>query len=457
MVVIGAGIAGLASGYLVRELGREAGIAVDLTILEAADKPGGATRTTIGEGYTCEWGPNGFLDNEPATLRLVERLGLSSELVGADPSAANRYIYHHGKMRLVPMKPPQFLTSDILPLSAKLRMLCELIIPAKRDGEDETIDNFGRRRLGNQFAQYLLDPMISGIFAGDTTRMSLKAAFPKMVQMETEHGGLFRAMLAKRREKSGGGPGGPSGMLKTFRTGMGRLTGKLAEELGECVVTSSPVTEIVVNESGYRVIAGDRIVEADVVIVAAPSFAAAGMVEGIDPQVAEAIAGIKYAPVDVVCHGHRLEDFAQPINGFGVLIPRSEKIRSLGTLWSDCIFPGQAPQGYRLLRTIIGGAHDRSVRNLRRKRLNRIAEADHRRVQGVTASPSFQRIFRHPKGIAQYNVGHCDRVAKTEELERRLPGLFFTGASYRGVSVNGCAKDAFRVAEGVLKLTGRKA
>lgn len=455
VIVVGGGIAGLATGYLIRELGREAGRDPRVTVLEAGERHGGSTRTTHDEGYVCEWGPNGFLDNEPATLKLVDRLGLRGELVRADEASANRYIYHGGAMRQVPTKPPRFLASDILPLSAKLRMAMEFFIPAKRDDSDESVDRFGRRRLGARFAELMLDPMVSGIFAGDTRQLSLPAVFPKMVAMEREYGGLFKALIAKQKQarKQGteaGGPAGPKAALHTFEQGMGRLPDRLAEELSDALKLNTPVTAVEHRSGGGFVVRGEGWSrEADVVVLAAPSHATAGMIRDLSPEVADAIGDIWHAPVDVVCHGHPEEHLSDPLHGFGVLVPRSEGVRMLGSLWSDAIFPGQAPRGHRLLRTILGGAHDPKITELSADQLHATAHLEHRQVMGIQDAPTFRTEFRHPRGIAQYTIGHLDRVAASEGLERNLPGLYFTGASYRGVSINGCAKDAFRVAKTV--------
>ena len=458
VIVVGGGIAGLATAFFLRSYGREAGVEPEIEIYEASESAGGATRTTIEEGYTCEWGPNGFLDNEPATIELVERAGLTSELVRANEASASRYIYHSGLMRQVPTKPPAFLKSDILPISAKLRMALEPLVPAKRNGPEESVHSFGKRRLGSTFAELMLDPMVSGIFAGNTHNLSLEAVFPKMVAMEREYGGLFKAMIAKQRDakKNGttaGGPSGPNATLHTFRGGMGTLTKHLANQFEGSLHTGQAATNVVKSPDGTFIVHGDGWKQqADAVILAVPSWAAAEIVFDLDRDVAGAIGDIWHAPVDVVCHGYRKADLGNPLNGFGVLIPRREGIRALGTLWSDAIFPGQAPEKSRLLRTILGGAHDPGITDLDEEALHLTADEAHRRVMDVHGEPEFSRAFRHARGIAQYTLGHSDRVAKSEKLEQELPGLYFTGASYRGVSVNGCAKDAKRIARDILKI-----
>jgi oxygen-dependent protoporphyrinogen oxidase len=450
IVVIGAGVAGLAAGYLLRETGRKRGLEPRLTILEALPTPGGATRTDHLSGYTCEWGPNGFLDNEPATLALIEQLGISSSLVSSNPQANRRFIYYGGRMRELPLSPPAFLKSDILPLHAKLRMAMEIFIPPLRKDIDETVDAFGRRRLGGRFATYLLDPMVSGIFAGNSQTLSLAAVFPKMAEMEKNYGGLFKAMFAKKREarragKETGGPAGPGGKLLTFKTGMGCLTTTLAAKLEDSIITSTGAGCVQSEGGRYSVLTADHRFSADAVILACPSHAAAGIISELAPDAAGAAGDIPFAPVSVVCHGHPAAGLNHALDGFGVLIPRVEGIRSLGSLWSDSIFPGQAPPEHKLLRTMIGGAHDPGILDYSEEELHSIAHRDHDRLFGVRAEPVFRHQYIHPRGIAQYNQGHLTRVDKLDRLERELPGLFFTGASYRGVSVNGCVKDAFRI------------
>lgn len=456
VVVVGGGIAGLSSAFLIKEAAKKNNLDLDLIVLEAKPYPGGSTRTDIVDGYTCEWGPNGFLDNEPRTLELVKMLGIEDRLVRADDASSKRFIYHNGKMREVALNPMKFLTSDIVSLPTKFRMALEFFVPAKKNGNDETVYSFGRRRLGKGFAKYLLDPMVSGVFAGDTKQLSLKAVFPKMVEMESEFGGLFKAMIAKRKDakKNGskaGGPAGPSGVLHTFKYGMGELTTTLADKMNAELRLPSPVISIQYAGDKFVVVTSDDRIEADEVVLASPSFETSKIIEDIDKDVARSLNNIYFAPVDVVCHGFKSENTGHSINGFGVLAPRSEGIRSLGSLWSDSIFPGQSPDGFHLLRTILGGACDPDITGLSDEQLDNTAQEDLSRLMGLKEKPDFTRVYRHPKGIPQYTVGHLKRIAATEKMENDLSGLYFTGVSYRGVSVNGCIKDAFRVADKIFE------
>lgn len=394
VVVVGGGVAGLATAYLLREIGRERKQEANITLLEANSEPGGSTRTEHQGGFLCEWGPNGFLDNEPATFDLVKRLNLTDRLVKADEQSSKRFIFHHGKMREVPLKPPAFIVSDILPLPAKLRMAMEFFIPAKRNGAEETVYEFGERRLGAAFAKYMLDPMVSGIFAGDARQLSLPAVFPKMVEMENDYGGLFKALIAKKKEAKrdgtpASGPAGPGATLHTFRNGMGELTATLAAKLSASVHTESPVKAVIRKANGFTVQTNGAAIETDAVVLASPSFATADIIADMTRDTASAIRDIWHAPVDVVCHGHRIENVEHPLNGFGVLVPRSEGVRSLGCLWCNSIFPGQAPDGQHLLRTIIGGAHDPDVMNLSDEEIEHIARIDNGRLFGANQQPIF--------------------------------------------------------------------
>jgi oxygen-dependent protoporphyrinogen oxidase len=454
VIIVGAGVAGLSTAFLIREKTRKIGSNVDIVILEAKSYAGGSTRTDLVDGYTCEWGPNGFLDNEPLTLKLVKMLGMEDRLIHANEASSRRFIYHSGRMREIALNPAKFLKSDIVSLPVKLRMALEYFIPARRNGDDETVYEFGRRRLGAGFAKYLLDPMVSGIFAGNTKELSLKAVFPKMVEMEKEYGGLFKAMFARQKEarkkgKNQAGPAGPGGTLHTFKYGMGELTGTLADNLKTDLRLSTPVKSIVKGNGKFKVITETDEIEADNLVLACPSYEASRIIKDVDKKVARYLDEIEFAPVDVVCHGFNSENVGRSVDGFGVLVPRSEGIRSLGTLWSDSIFPGQAPDGYRLFRTILGGACDPEIVNLGDDTLSDTAKNDLSRLIDVTNEPHFTKVFRHPRGIAQYTIGHLNRVAATEQMERDLTGLYFTGVSYRGVSVNGCIKDAFRVADNI--------
>lgn len=453
--VIGGGVAGLAAAFRLREEAARAGLALELELFEREPEAGGKLRSHREAGYLFEAGPNGFLDNEPATLRLVTDLSLSGQLQRSEDAARHRYLLIGGRLRELPMSPPAFIRSDILPLAAKLRMAAELLIPRRRglgqaaDSpiQDETIDAFGRRRLGSAFAETLLDPMVKGIFGGDARRLSLAACFPKMVDMEREHGGLLKAMIklgaAKRREarEAGGGPAGPGGVLHSFQDGMAALPAALAASLGRVVRTGAPVEKVAARDDRWWITRdGQELGPYDLVIDATPAHAAAR--HHADRELADLLGNIPYAPMAVITLGFDRESLGRHLEGFGLLIPRKEGRRLLGVLWSASIFSGRAPAGKAILRCMIGGAADPEVMALDDAALTDLALSELQAIHGCRALPEQVWLLRHARAIAQYEQGHPALLSALDRLLARRPGLFLTGSAYRGVSVNHCVAEA---------------
>lgn len=459
MAVVGAGIAGLAAAFRLREEMRAADVAGEIVIYEAADVCGGWTRTERVDGFSLDHGPNGWLSNEPLTARLIGELGLTGELVRSNDAAAHRFIYTRGRLHELPSSPGRFLASRLLRPQEKLRVLGEFFTRRRADDDDESIYAFGCRRLGRGFAETMLDPMVSGIFAGNVRELSLPATFPKMRSMELEHGGLFKALIAKRREKKrsapeGGGPAGPSGVLTTLSGGVGRFTEVLAETLAPHVRKERRVIGLTRDGDGFELWCDGAKERFGAVVLAVPAHAAAEIVRDFVPEASAALDGIDFANTAVVCHIYDADRLHMKLNGFGHLIPRRDGIRALGCLWTSCIFPSQVPGGELLLRTILGGAHDAGVLDLSDDELIGTAMNDTAATLGIREKPGRTWVFRHPRGIAQYTLGHRGRVEAVDKLCNEVPGLAFVGASYRGVSLNRCVRDAYTVAPRVLERFG---
>jgi oxygen-dependent protoporphyrinogen oxidase len=447
VVVVGAGVAGLAAAHWIRELARARDRKLSLTVLEATAAAGGVTRSERHDGWVCDHGPNGFLE-EPPILELVAALGLAPRLERADARSRRRYVWRGGRLRELPTGLGGFLSTRALSARAKLRMALEPLVPARDDEADESIYDFARRRCGERFAAELLEPMVSGVFAGDPHALSLASALPRLHALERDHGGLARGMMAlARARRLQGGPAGPGGTLSSFPDGMGELTTALGRALGPDLVLGSAVRGLERSASHFVLRQGGIRWVADAVVLGCPAHAAAPIVEAACPPVGRALATIAFAPVTVVCRGHQLGDLGRPLDGFGVLAARGEGIRSLGTLCADRIFPGHAPAGHRLLRTLFGGARDLAAAALDDRALATAVDRDHARLFRPTAPPVHGCVFRHERAIAQYTLGHARRLEEIAALERAWPGLYFTGGSYRGVSVSACVADARAVAE----------
>ena len=479
VVIIGGGIAGLATALHLRDRADRVPGGVEVRVLEARDRPGGNIRTERLDGFTIEAGPNGFLDNAPATLDLVRRLGLESRLQRADESAARRFLFHRGRLHELPTGPATFLRSPVLSLRGRLRVFAEPLAGRRPEGVDESIYDFAARRIGAEAAAILVDAMVSGVFAGDVRALSLRSSFPRMHRMEEEHGGLVRALLARTRERRAarreaarrsdaldggehrvettrpGGPAGPGGTLTSFREGLDEWIDALSTELVDELRTGTAATGIAAaagsGEGRWDVRTRDgSSLAADAVVVAVPSPRAVSLLEPLDPELAGAVGAIETAGLAVVALGFRSADTG-PVQGFGFLVPRGTGPRILGCLWDSSIFPGRAPADHVLLRAMIGGAHDPAAVNAEDEVLVDQVLRDLRTTMGLVAKPVLVRIFRWPLGIGQYTVGHQDRLDRIHTRLSANPGLWVAGSSYYGISMNACIEHAPRQVEEILR------
>ena len=450
--IVGAGISGLATAQAV--LARQSD--AEIVIFEADQRVGGKVWTEISpEGYLCEGGVNGFLDKIPRTLALCDEVGVKP--VGADSSAQKRYVFSHGQLHKLPEKPPEFLASRLLSVSGRLRVLYEIFAPGT-DNPDETLAEFGTRRLGREAFERLIDPMASGVFAGDARKMSVKSCFPRIQEVEAEYGSLIRGLIKlqikarKEGRKDTPGPG-PGGRLTSFSNGMGALTDTLASRLGSRIHTDSPVAGISRNNKLYTLHMADGTdEETDVLILAVPAFAQSGILKEYEPELAGLLGEIEYPALSVVCLGYREDRIAPYLEGFGFLVPSGEQRSILGTIVDSNVFPGRAPEGHALFRTMVGGARTPQLAELPDDQLLDRVRADLKDITGLATEPEFSRIFRHEKAIPQYVVGHAARLEAIDQVLQRHPGLVLTGNAFRGVSLNDCVVNAWKTAESLMPL-----
>lgn len=460
IAIIGAGISGLATAHAIERLAAERGVQVAVTVLEKEPRAGGKIWSIKDEGYLCEWGPNGFLDSKPMTLELCDRLGIRDQLARSNDNARKRFIYSQGELHRLPENGPMFLRSKLISWSGKLRLAGELFVPPRRDAVDETLADFARRRLGPEALDKLIGPMVSGIFAGDPETMSLQSCFPRIRELEREYGGLLRAMvkLAKKKKaerkagKDVASAAGPGGVLTSFVDGIQALTDATTTRLCGEVRTGVTVVALRPRADGWELeLASGGKLEADMVVSAAPAHALAEMLKPFALDLADLVGGIPYSAMNVVCFGYPRERIARDLDGFGYLIPRKEGRATLGTLWDSSIFPGRAPEGHVLLRSMMGGATNPEAIRLTEDEIVTRTRADLRDIMGINAPPEFVRVFRHTLAIPQYLAGHSRRLAAIDERLQAHPGLFFTGNAFFGVGLNDCVHAANRTAEQVAK------
>ena len=459
-IIIGGGISGLATAYLLREKAKTAGLEIGITLIEKERTPGGKIRSIKEDGYLCEWGPNGFLDNKPQTLELCRALQVDNRLMRSNDNARKRFIFSNGILNRLPENGPSFLKSSLISWPGKLRLAMEPFIPQYSGSEDETLAAFGRRRLGEEALNKLIAPMVSGIFAGDPETMSLKSCFPRIAELEAQYGGLIKAMirLAKQKKadiaagKAVASAAGPGGVLTSFRDGIQTLTDILTAELGMTVIRSGEETvSIAKGESvPWRVVTDRGEYSADAVILATPAYASAGFLDEVDGDISAVLRQIPYATMTVVCFGYEKERITYDLNGFGYLIPKQEKLSTLGTLWDSSMFDNRAPEGKVLLRSMMGGACFPEYIKFSDAEVEQRVRFDLEKTMGISAAPSFIRIFRHEKAIPQYTVGHGKRLEALTGLVANHSGLVLTGNSYRGIGLNDCVAAAHRGAEEAL-------
>lgn len=464
VIIIGGGISGLSSAWLLRRKALQAGLEPEIILLEKEQVSGGKIRSIKDEGYTCEWGPNGFLDSKPQTLELCSAVGVNDRLHRSNDNARKRFIFSGGELHRLPENGPSFLKSRLISWPGKLRLALEPtpFIAAPPAGVDETLADFGRRRLGKEALEKLIAPMVSGIFAGDPETMSLVSCFPRIAELEREYGGLIKAMIMmakKKKQDTAAGKvvssaAGPGGVLTSFREGIQYLSDALETSLGDMIRKNSAVASVVKGGTvPYRVKCEDgREYEADIVIIASPAFAASKMTSGIDRQVSSVLEQIPYAAMTVICFGYDRDNINHPLDGFGYLIPKQEGLNTLGTLWDSSMFENRAPNGKVLLRSMMGGACFPEYIKLSDQEVAARVRQDLKKTMGIYKEPEFVRIYRHAQAIPQYTVGHGQRLKALSERLQMHPGLILTGNSYRGIGLNDCVAAAQRASDEALSL-----
>jgi oxygen-dependent protoporphyrinogen oxidase len=444
VLVIGGGISGLACAYRLQQAG------IPVRALEAASRPGGVIATKQKDGFCFELGPQSFLSTEPL-VALIDALGLKDQLLHANPRAP-RYILVRGRLIPAPLAPPSLLTTPLFSAGSKWRLVTEILRRTRPPAEDESIAAFVRRKFGDELLDRLVAPFVSGVYAGDAERLSLRAAFPKVHEFEAQYGSVLRGAMKSRPAK-----GTPRAGLCTFRDGMETFPRAIAARLGSSLLLETNVSglrhgkangkpwfEVDITRRNHS-----ETLPASAVVIATPTNIASQILLGLSDKFASSFSRIEYAPVAVVSACYRREQMRRPPDGFGFLVPRSEGLRVLGTVFNSALFAGRAPDGMVCFTNFAGGATDPKFCELSDEEITKTVCAEVSRVLGITGKPVATNLHRYVRALPQYNLGHSQIVKSLEALTASMPGLFLAGNYLSGPSIGACVEQAFRTAEAV--------
>ncbi|MEK7684411.1 MAG: protoporphyrinogen oxidase [Verrucomicrobiota bacterium] len=453
VAIIGAGITGLSAAYRLRQS------QVPVTVYEAGGRVGGVIRTLRQEGYLAEYGPNTLLETSPKITELVRELGLAGRRLDSDPRAKNRYIVRGQKPVNLPDSALLFLATKLFSASAKLRLLLEPFIG--RANHEESVAEFVKRRLGQEFLDYAIDPLVSGIYSGDPFRLSIQHAFPKVYELERKYGSLIKGQILGAPERKRRQEVSKAHAKKfSFDEGLQVLPDTLHARLGNAVRLNAVVVGVTQNQEGWTVKfssgGGLEQEEHAAVLFAGPAYQLPRIQWDTQlPLDMGPFAEIHYPPVASVVLGFRREHVAHPLDGFGMLIPGVEGFGILGAVFSSSLFPDRAPAGHVTLTAYVGGARHPELALQSEEAMVQLTLKDLRTLLGVNGPPTFQHIAVFKKAIPQYEVGFGRFKELMDKVEEKAPGLFLAGHFRHGISLSDSLLSGLQTAEKIEKYFNR--
>jgi protoporphyrinogen/coproporphyrinogen III oxidase len=449
VVVLGAGITGLSVAYWLKKAGCQ------VVVLESGSGPGGSVKTLFEEGFLIEQGPNSGLETTPLIKLLVDEIGLANEMIYANEEAKKRFVLKYGQLIQLPTTPPAFIQSPLFSTKAKLRLLLEPFMSRSKDGYYQSVAQFVKRRLGQEFLDYAIDPFVSGISAGDPEKLSVQSAFPKLYSLEEKYGGLIKGMIkgAKERKKN---PevSKQSAKMFSFKKGMLALPMSLSEKLDGQIIYNSSVKSIEKVSLGYKVKyqekGEERSLIAKSVVSTIPAHKAHGLFVSLDKELSNHLSQVYYPPVMTLYLGYRRNEMPG-LDGFGFLIPSKEKKNFLGAIWNSSIFPGRAPQGHVSFTLFIGGARQGAIFENSEQEVQKTVIDEFQQIMGIKEDPVLIRSKMWKKAIPQYNLGYIEHEKYFEKFEAEQKGIFLAGNYRGGISFSDCIKNAGEVVDRILK------
>lgn len=450
-IVVGGGISGLTTAYRLHRLATDAGVALDITLLESSDRVGGVLETVTADGFTMERGPDSIVTEKPWAVELCRELGIADQLMPTRREPRGSFIVSRGKLHPVPdglhlMAPARigpFAASALMSWPGKLRALCDLVIPARRDDSDESLASFVRRRLGTEALERLAQPMVGGIYTADPEKLSLAATMPRFIEMERKHGSVIRGLMTARR-KAGVSAQGPRYDLFVAPTGgTEAIVRRLVDVLPDDVIqTNARVEKVSRSERGWAVTTGAGLLRADGVCVCVPAYVAGDLIKDNDASLAAELQAIEYSSATTVNLVYPREAVPHPLNAFGFVVPAIEGRDILACTFTSVKYEGRAPEDKVLLRAFVGGAlapekfefDDHDTLEAVKRELSELL--------GINREPEQALISRYPRSMPQYHIGHMARVDRIDASIAAHTGLELAGNAYRGTGIPDCVRTA---------------
>lgn len=436
VAIVGGGIAGLAAAYELQRRGLE------VHLLEAAPRPGGVILTERFDGWVLDGGPDALLVQKPAAVALCRELGIADRLVSTlQPRTA--YVLRDGCLHPIaegsflgfPLRLPALAGSSLFTWGGKLRMACEVLVPRGAPDDDESIASFVRRRFGEEAVDYVAEPLLAGIHAGDAERLSMRALFPRLLEAERQAGSVIRSFRALHVRPS------PQGAFVSLPGGIGELVDALVAALRPGTVMLSARVNELRRAGGYTLETETTAVHAHAAILAVPAYAAAHLLRGLDTTLAGLCDGIPYASTATIAFGYRRDHIRHALQGTGFVVPRVEHSPLLAATWVSSKWPGRAPEGHALVRAFLGGGRDPHRLDRPDQELIATAREALEEALDISGAPLFARVFRWTRQSPQFEVGHLQRVAAIEQHLASAPGLFLTGSGFRAIGIPDCIAD----------------
>jgi protoporphyrinogen/coproporphyrinogen III oxidase len=461
VAVIGGGIAGLAAAHRLVELSRERQQPVQLTLVEAGKRLGGAIGTERTDGFVIEAGPDSFISEKPWAMKLCERIGFTPRLVGTRDENRRTYVVHNGRLHSLPdgfllLAPTQFwplVVTRLFTWPGKLRMAMDLLLPRGPQRSDESLGSFVTRRLGREALERVAQPLVGGIYTADPDDLSLAATMPRFLEMERKFRSVIWAMWTAQQRAPAAGramSGARWSLFVSVDDGMQSLIDALTQRLPEGAVRLQTAVSSVRHDHSWKITTtGGDTIEADAVILATPAHQTARCVAELDSRLADELGGIPYASSATVSLAFRQEQIPGTLDGFGFVVPLVEARAIVACTYSSMKYPGRAPDGHVLMRCFVGGAMQQDLFEQDDDTMVGSVRRELRELLGITSAPLLTRIHRHAQAMPQYRVGHLDRMSRIDARLTQHPGLALAGNAYRGVGIPDCVHTGEMAAETV--------